>query len=279
MSSLQQPQFVNVLIPREWNPIAFLSFTPNGRQTRNLEEAQSGLDFWMGSLDLSPCGHSLLQIAALPPQVSGCVAKFKAPPPGCMGPPTYPFKSPPPQHRPPGLESQPMGYLSVPKSNQTGQAGSSSGQPVLVTVPVTTEETTAEDYTMVDVDQTPSQNQPTSSYNCQASGHLNLEIMTTMPPQPTSSSNRPYDQLEFREMFEMYWKNWDKGQTRTKTRLILRSMCETAIQEDIIMMFETHAVYFFEETTPPTNSHESSFDRVQCRIMNGEIAPANLTDV
>ena len=77
----------------------------------------------------------------------------------------------------------------------------------------------------------------------------------------------------------MYVNTWNQGQTRTKTLMILRSLWETAIQEEIMMMFETHAVYFFEETTPPTNSHESEFDRAQYRIMKGEIAPTNLTAV
>ena len=47
-------------VPKDWNPIALLSGPPNGRQIRNLEEAQSGLDFWMGSLDLPASGHSRL---------------------------------------------------------------------------------------------------------------------------------------------------------------------------------------------------------------------------
>ena len=260
-------------VPKDWNPIAFLSTPMTGVRIRNLQEAQSALDLWMGRLDLTPAGHSRMQVAAMPPQVSGRVANFKAPPPGCTVPPSFPFKSLPPPRRPPGLEE------NLPTQNQTGPAGSSSGQPVLVNVPSETEETVVEDYTMVDVDQTPSQNEPTISYECQASGRLNPEILPTMPPQPKDSSNRPYGQLQFREMFEMYVKHWNEGQTRTKTLMILRSLCETAIQEDIMMMFETHAVYFFEETTLPTNSHESEFERVQLGIMNGEIAPANLTDV
>ena len=100
-----------------------------------------------------------------------------------------------------------------------------------------------------------------------------------MPPQPTDSSSRPYGQLEFREMFEMYVNNWSEGQTRTKTLSILRQLCETAVQEDIMMMFQTHAVYFFDEKTLPVDSHENDFFWIQSGIMNGEIDAANLTEL
>ena len=103
--------------------------------------------------------------------------------------------------------------------------------------------------------------------------------MTTMPPQPTDSWNRPYGQLQFRSMLDTYKKNWEQGQTRSKTLGILRSMCETTLQEDAMMIFQTHAVYFFEENTLPTNPNEDDFLSLQLAMMRGEIVSASLTDV
>ena len=77
---------------------------------RNLE--QDGF-FWDRYHDLTLEGHKKMQLAVMPPQVSGLAATFKAPPPGCAGPPAFPFKSPPTQ-RPLGLEE------TQPIQNQTG---------------------------------------------------------------------------------------------------------------------------------------------------------------
>ena len=134
---------------------------------------------------------------------------------------------------------------------------------------------------MVDIIQNPNQTEPAASCDYQACGPSNQEInqaMTTMPPQPTDSWNRLYGQLQFRSVLDMYQKNWEQGQTRTKTLGILRSMCETTIQEDAMMMFQTHAMYF-EEDTLSTNPHEDDFLSLQLAMMRGEIAPVSLTDV
>ena len=173
-------------------------------------------------------------------------------------------------------ESQSMCYPPAHLLNQTGPAGSSSGQPVWGTEQ--TEEAT-EDFTMVDVGQT----DPATSYPYQAYGHSHQENSLptmTMPPQgdltETSSWNRPYGQHQFRSMFAAYQANWEQGQTRTKTLDCLRSMCETAVQEDIMLMFQMHAMYFFEENFLPTKPHEDEFNDVQHAIISGELVPTNV---
>ena len=134
---------------------------------------------------------------------------------------------------------------------------------------------------MVDADGTPSQSETTPSYECHASGHLNQEIApevpTEVPPQPTDSANRPYGTIQFREMLEMYLATWSEGKTRTQTLARLRALCGNAIQTDIRTMFATHAVYFFDETTPPTNPRESDGMWIQSGIMQSGIVPVDLT--
>ena len=130
---------------------------------------------------------------------------------------------------------------------------------------------------MVDADQTSSQNETTPSYECQANGHLNQEISPEVPPQPTDSTNRPYGTIQFREMLEMYLATWSEGKTRTQTLIRLRSLCDNSVQTDIMTMFATHAMYFFDEKTPPTNPRESDWMWIQSGIMQGEIIPTDLT--
>ena len=130
---------------------------------------------------------------------------------------------------------------------------------------------------MVEWDQTPSQSEMRPSYECQASGHLNQEISPEAPPQPTDSTNRPYGTIQFSEMLEMYLATWSEGKTRTQTLARLRALCDNAIQTDIMTMFATNAVYFFDETSPPTNLRESDWMWIQSGIMQGEIVPVDLT--
>ena len=75
----------------------------------------------------------------------------------------------------------------------------------------------------------------------------------------------------------MYLATWSEGKTRTQTLARLRELCDTAIQADIMTMFATHAVYFFDETTPPTNPRESDVLCIQSGIIQGEIVPVDLT--
>ena len=274
-------------IHEDWSPLAFLSAPPKGILIRNLE--QDGF-FWDRYHDLTLKGHKKMQLAVMPPQVSGLAATFKSPPPGCAGPPAFPFKSPPTQ-RPPGLED------IQPTQNRTWQVGSSSGQPVLVSVPEQTE--VVEDYEMVNADpppsqiesqtesQTESQNEPQTvgvlpleetSYGCQASGSWNPQgISPEMPPQPISSTERPYGTVQFREMMEMYLATWTEAQSRTETLRRLRLLCDDPIKMDIMTMFATHAVQFFDETTLPSNPHEREWMEIQLGMMQGKVTPVDLT--
>ena len=77
-------------------------------------------------------------------------------------------------------------------------------------------------------------------------------------------------------MFEAYKTHWDQGQTRARTLEMLRSLGETSVQEDMMLTFQIHAMYFFEENSLPFDPQEEEFNKIQAAVINGEIVPKNV---
>ena len=98
-----------------------------------------------------------------------------------------------------------------------------------------------------------------------------------MPPQPTYSTSRPFGTVQFREMMDMYLATWTEAKTKTETLRPLRELCDDPVKVDIMTMFATHALHYFDEATLPSDPRESDWMEIRMGIMQGTIIPVDLT--
>ena len=95
----------------------------------------------------------------------------------------------------------------------------------------------------------------------------------TMPPQilDTNSWTRLYGSYQFRIFLQTHVGYWNQGKTRTATLEIMRSVCDSETEQDMMIMFTAHAMHFFLEDSLPTDPKEE-FNRVQEAVANGTAA-------
>ena len=110
--------------------------------------------------------------------------------------------------------------------------------------------------------------------------HSESSQMPTMPPQrilDTSSWTRPYGSYQFRIFWQAYTVCWDQGKTRSMTLEIMKSMCGTETEEDMMIMFAAHAMHFFQENSLPIDpkEEEEEFVKVQEAVASGVTVPTN----
>ena len=68
---------------------------------------------------------------------------------------------------------------------------------------------------------------------------------------------------------------WDigiRGKTRQATLEIMRSMCESETEQDMMKMFTSHAMHFYQEDSLLTDPKQEEFNSVQEAVANGTAA-------
>ena len=53
-------------------------------------------------------------------------------------------------------------------------------------------------------------------------------------------------------------------------------MGQTDVEEDVIMIFQAHTMYFFEEDCLPIDPKEEEFTRIQEAVVHGGAIPTNV---
>ena len=75
----------------------------------------------------------------------------------------------------------------------------------------------------------------------------------------------------------VYLATWTEAKMKTETLRRLRELCDDPVKVDIMTMFSTHVVYYFDETTLPSDPRESDWMEIKMGIMQGKIIPLDLT--